>query len=575
VEDPNDIAGPTLSENPRGLRATRPPSAPHAFAQDSESALTGPQNSTHFGSAVTPNTEMTARAAEVASEVGRMRVMALSQIALVVLGMACAFVFAAPFWIKAMAVVSLTFLLAAFVGLWVRLQRDGQLKPEYVRILTVPISLTIVAGNFAFGMSSSFSGAVTLGLVLYASSVARHEALVSWSTIAVGQLFAGYAAYALGDSYQPLLPGVFSSPLQHAAGIVALELLCLSAVVAGRMIRREHAHVVSQFERAVRDAALRDGVLREAREALRHAAGIGVPGRFSDQEVGGYRLGNVIGRGGMGEVYAAQPTQGGDTAAVKLLRLDQLSEESARNRFTREAGIAASIKSAHVVKVLAVSDETSVFPFIVMERLVGTDLASYLRERVKLPLPEVVELVDHLAAGLDAAHAMNVVHRDLKPSNIFRTLERERVVWKVLDFGVSKHMDSTDATLTHAEIVGTPQYMAPEQARGELVLDQRADVYALAAIAYRALVGEPPFTGQLPAILRRILDDMPRAPSDVANVPRDVDYALRIGLEKRKDLRFSRASELALALRAASSYRLDEDVRHRARALLEAQPYDS
>jgi serine/threonine-protein kinase len=575
VEDPNDIAGPTLSENPRGLRATRPPSAPHALSPETDSALTQHQNSTLFGSAVTPNTEMTARAAEEASEVGRMRVMALSQIALVILGMCCAIVFTAPLWIKSLAVVSLTLLLAAFVGVWVRLRRDGQLKADYVQFLTIPISLTIVAGNFAFGLSSAFSAAVTLGLVLYASSVGRHQAMVSWGTIAVGQLGAGYAAYALGDAYQPLFPGVFGPGWHHAAGVVALELLYLSAVVAGRLIRREHAHVVSQFERAVRDAALREGVLREAREALRHAAGIGVPGRFSDQEVGGYRLGNVIGRGGMGEVYAAHPTQGGDTAAVKLLRLDQLSEESARNRFSREAGIAASIQSDHVVKVLAVSDETSVFPFIVMERLIGTDLASYLRDRVKLPLSEVVDLVDHLAAGLDAAHAMNVVHRDLKPSNIFRTEERAQVVWKVLDFGVSKRMDSTDATLTHAEIVGTPQYMAPEQARGEVLLDQRADIYALAAIAYRALVGEPPFTGQLPAILRRILDDMPRAPSDLAAVPRDVDYALRIGLEKRKDLRFSRASELANALRAASHYRLDEDVRHRARALLEAQPYDS
>jgi serine/threonine-protein kinase len=136
-------------------------------------------------------------------------------------------------------------------------------------------------------------------------------------------------------------------------------------------------------------------------------------------------------------------------------------------------------------------------------------------------------------------------------------------------------MDHDGATLTLAELVGTPQYMAPEQARGDHNLDQRADVYALTAIAFRAICGEPPFTGQMPGILRKITDEMPRPPSLYGDVPRDVDLAIRIGLAKRKDDRYTRASEFAHALRAASLGRLDDQLRQLARALLDAQPYGS
>jgi serine/threonine-protein kinase len=142
-----------------------------------------------------------------------------------------------------------------------------------------------------------------------------------------------------------------------------------------------------------------------------------------------------------------------------------------------------------------------------------------------------------------------------------------------LDFGVSKWMESADATLTAAELVGTPQYMAPEQARGERDLDQCADLYALSAIAYRALTGEAPFGGQLPAILRTIAEQMPRAPSVVAELPREVDYVLAIGLAKVRSDRFQSAAELASALAQAASGKLDPTLVKRAKTLLSALPY--
>jgi serine/threonine-protein kinase len=346
-----------------------------------------------------------------------------------------------------------------------------------------------------------------------------------------------------------------------------------AAFLAGRRIRREQARVVEKFERAVREASLRDALLREARDALKNAAGIGAPGRFTDQELDGFRLGVVIGRGGMGEVYAAERLDDGQPAAVKLLRMDALGERSALSRFEREARIIGSIRSSNVVKVLAVSNGDSAFPYIAMERLNGVDLASYLREKGRLPLNEVLDLISQVAVGLSAAHAAKVVHRDLKPNNLYRSGPTDRPLWKILDFGVSKWMESAEATLTAAELVGTPQYMAPEQARGERDLDQCADLYALSAIAYRALTGEPPFSGQLPAILRTITEQMPRAPSSFADLPREVDYVLALGLAKQRSDRFQNAEQLAEALRLAAQGQLPSELVKRAKSLLSTLPY--
>jgi serine/threonine-protein kinase len=216
-----------------------------------------------------------------------------------------------------------------------------------------------------------------------------------------------------------------------------------------------------------------------------------------------------------------------------------------------------------------------VLPYIAMERLNGTDLGTYLRERGRLPIDEVCDMVRQVAAGLEAAHARQVVHRDLKPGNVFRTVIEDSLepIWKVLDFGVSKLSGGLDATLTANELIGTPQYMAPEQARGERDLDARTDIYGLAAIAYRALTGEPPFTGELPSILQYILERMPHAPSSRAQLPHDIDLALALGMSKKREDRFTSAAAFASALSQAARGELDEAMRQRARALLSQQPY--
>jgi serine/threonine-protein kinase len=203
-----------------------------------------------------------------------------------------------------------------------------------------------------------------------------------------------------------------------------------------------------------------------------------------------------------------------------------------------------------------------------MERLRGEDLAQMLRRIGKLSSSDVVELVRQVGRGLEAAKAAGVVHRDLKPQNVFRheTGEGDAIVWKVLDFGVAK-AEAHSGTLTVNELVGTPQYMAPEQARRETV-DHRTDLYALGAIAYRALTGHPPFAGRdFAEVLMRVMTEMPDRPSTLVRLPREVDLVLAIALAKNPGDRFATATELADALEAALSFKLAAAIKTRAAPL--------
>jgi len=588
VGQSSDNPGPTLAEHRTARHSadggsSRPGAAEAQPSRSVRRARGSGSNGETADSTSQPRTgrshphsssHMTARAALEASGLGRMRIMAVSMLALTQVGFLTATVFDADLISKVLAWSSLSVLLALFLFTWRKLESTEAADPRVVRRVSIVLCVAVVVANLAFGLLSVFCVAVALGLLLFASSSARRHASLAYSIIA-----GGFALCAIGTHfglypYKPISSGAFTKLWTWDATAALVEIMYLAAFSAGRMIRREQARVVDQFEKAVREASLRDALLREARDALKHAAGLGAPGRFTDQELDGFKLGAVIGRGGMGEVYAAERLEDGKPAALKLLRMDALGERSALSRFEREARIIASIESPNVVQVLSVSNAESVLPYIAMERLSGVDLASHLRERGRLSLLEVVELVSQVAIGLSSAHVAKVVHRDLKPNNIFRAGTADRPIWKILDFGVSKWMDSTDATLTAAELVGTPQYMAPEQARGERDLDQCADLYALSAIAYRCLTGEPPFSGQLPAILRTITEQMPRVPSSYAELPRDIDYVLAIGLAKKRSERFQTAFELSAAFAMAAGNHLSPALVKRAKGLLTALPYE-
>jgi len=375
--------------------------------------------------------------------------------------------------------------------------------------------------------------------------------------------------------------GVIEDPgLVTAHGFAPVSLALLAGLYVLLMItvytttlktRQVTVSSLKELDDAVRLASRREALFLEARQDLEQALRAGGLGRFSDQVLGSFRLGAVLGRGGMGEVYEAVHVETDEPAAVKMLLPEVLSRPDYVRRFMREVRIAQSLDSPHVVEVLEVGDESAPLPYLAMERLRGENLAQILRRKRRLHGAELLQLVRQVALGIGAATEAGIVHRDLKPQNLFRTSSGAGV-WKILDFGISKYADGA-ATLTGAQVLGTPHYMAPEQAGGDV--DSRADVYGLAAVAYRAITGRQPFVGSdFTAIIVDVVSKMPVKPTSIAtDVHRDIDLALAIGLAMDPGRRFATAAELADAIDAALRGKLGGPLRSRARALLREIPW--
>ena len=219
-----------------------------------------------------------------------------------------------------------------------------------------------------------------------------------------------------------------------------------------------------------------------------------VPGQI----VGGrYRVDGFIGRGGMGEVYAATNESTGRRVALKMVSAEEVSD-SKKRRFLREAKAATAIEHDHVIDILDVFEDDGT-PVMVMELLDGESLASLLARRGRLSLAECATLLVPVGRALMSAHDKGIVHRDLKPDNIFLAKRGAKVVPKVLDFGIAKLLDpeavisGTSGDQTKSEsILGTPHYMSLEQAMGEKTIDHRTDIWAFGVILYEVLVGERP-----------------------------------------------------------------------------------
>jgi serine/threonine-protein kinase len=335
-----------------------------------------------------------------------------------------------------------------------------------------------------------------------------------------------------------------------------------------RLTRKSSLRAIDHLQRATRLAAQHDAQVAELRQDLDRALKIGGPGRFTGHVVGSWELGNVLGRGAMGEVYEATHAATGGEAAVKLLRRELLADARHVERFLREVRIASAIDSAHVVKVLDAALPLDPLPYLAMERLRGHTLGELVRAG-PLSAPAVVRLVAAAGEVIDRAHAAGVVHRDLKPHNLFLTGDG---TWKVLDFGVALLADSS-GTLTRGAAIGTPAYMAPEQAKGADV-DHRADLYALGAVIYRCLTGRVPFVARdTPALLYAVVHIMPLRPSALGLISPQVEAFLQIALAKSRDARFESGAELAMAFAAAEQGTLPDLLVRRARKLAQQLPW--
>jgi serine/threonine protein kinase len=265
---------------------------------------------------------------------------------------------------------------------------------------------------------------------------------------------------------------------------------------------------------------------------------------------GKYRVDALIGRGGMGAVYRAHDTRLDRDVAVKVVRGDLVASAQARERFTREAQLAARLQHPSIVTVFDYGTLADGSAYLVMEHVRGEDLRARLT-RGPLGREEAALLLAAIADGVDAAHREQVLHRDLKPENIL--LPDTGGPPKVLDFGVAKLMSPTaaDGTLTGGgTIVGTPAYMAPEQLRGTSV-DARADVYSLAVMAYEMLTGRLPFgSGSFVDVAVRQSDEPPL--EGIALPERTLDV-LRRALSFEPTGRPSTASAFAVELRRTLS----------------------
>lgn len=372
-------------------------------------------------------------------------------------------------------------------------------------------------------------------------------------------------------------PGVFASevPIPRLTLVGATFFVLGTYVLAyytARTFRAASLASIDELQRATRLASQREALMEELRADLERALRVGGPGRYTDQTVGTFRLGIVLGRGAMGEVYDAVHVETGAPAAVKLLRREQLSDSTQVARFFREAKASAALESPHVVRVLDASPPEDPLPFLAMEKLQGQTLSEILRSEPRIAPSVLVELLRQAAIGIDAAAAANIVHRDLKPQNLFRTTEG---VWKILDFGVATLLSDDSGTLTQGEAVGTPYYMAPEQAQGSRV-DARADLYALAAIAYRCLTGRYPFTASdTPALLYSVVHRMPLRPGELVEAHADLDRWFAIAMAKRADDRFATGAALVDALAAALAGNLDPKLRKRGDSLVRKHPWET
>ncbi len=461
------------------------------------------------------------------------------------------------------------------VGVWVwwRARDPARWSRRVFRVFGVTSALAAVVFMHFLGVFSPVTVVVVFGLSFFA--LGSDAALLLPLSIAVAVAYF-VSALLVTFGVIPDLGLFVPRATPRAARVAMLSMVTATMLMQlwqSRLSRRATLEAIARSNEAVRVAQTREAQLAEAKDNLDAAirAGAGKGGRYTGTQAGRFRLEEVVGRGAMGEVYAAR-SDAGERAAVKLLHVGKLEEPELVGRFLREAEVARRVRGPNLVELLEVGDAQDGSPYIAMELLQGSDLATLLRDRPSLSLAETVTLVEDVARGLDVLHAAGVVHRDLKPANLFLA-EGSAPRWKILDYGVSKLREST---MTEDQVVGTPGYMSPEQAQGGTV-DGRSDLFALGAVAYRVLTGRRPFTGTgTPQLLYQVVYAQPVRPREVASeIPRDVELVLAIALAKVPKARFPTSASFALALRAAANGKLDAKMRTHAEKLLRGAPWAS
>ncbi len=532
----------------------------------STGASTGAGPSTGGARASAPTVDLS-RDALRDEEMGRVRVTAQVLIGMAVLGLVLTPMMGGDPFAKRVYVAGLLWAIVTMVFMLRNAMDAARYSFNFVGAASMALSVAATTSVYYMGTFSPAAMIGALGLYIFCLGGS-----LAWAIGLYAALALPHAVFAAGVGFgfmqdRGLVVASNLSLFDQIAVQACVQSVYAIAFITGRASRAKLEAVFADLENVARKVAQRDALLNEAKRELERAAWVGGAGRFTDQVVGSFRLGNVIGRGGMGEVYEATHLSTNEEAAVKLLQRNFFADPHTIARFSREAKAAAAMDSPHVVRVVEVPSEDSPIPYLAMERLRGEDLASMLRRERRLSSRDLARLLRQVGAGLDAAHASGVVHRDIKPQNIFLARKDEgSPTWKVLDFGVSKLLGQ--GSLTHDQLVGTPEYMSPEQASGRPV-DHRTDLYALSAVLYRCLVSRAPYVGEsLPALVHQVVHEMPPRPSSLARVSPDVEAVLAVGLAKDPNARFQSGRELAEAFRSALDGALSPELRERAARLV-------
>ncbi|MFI7545567.1 Stk1 family PASTA domain-containing Ser/Thr kinase [Actinoplanes sp. NPDC049599] len=271
---------------------------------------------------------------------------------------------------------------------------------------------------------------------------------------------------------------------------------------------------------------------------------------------GRYQVGELLGYGGMAEVHKGRDLRLGRDVAIKMLRTDLARDATFQERFRREAQNSAALNHPAIVAVYDTGEEVSStgekLPFIVMEFVNGRTLKEVLAAEQRLQPRRALEIIADICAALEFSHRHGIIHRDIKPGNVMITQNGQV---KVMDFGIARALASGATTMTQTSaVIGTAQYLSPEQARGESV-DARSDVYAAGCVLFELMVGHPPFVGDSPvSVAYQHVREDPKAPSDInRDVPPDVDAIVLKALAKNPLNRYQSAQEMrADALRAVA-----------------------
>lgn len=274
---------------------------------------------------------------------------------------------------------------------------------------------------------------------------------------------------------------------------------------------------------------------------------------------GRYEIGDLIGRGGMAQVHLGYDTRLSRTVAIKILRSDHISDPTFVARFRREAQSAAALNHPSIVAVYDTGEETMTsgdgkqvsVPYIVMEYVKGRTVSKLLANGDALPIKEAVQIAVGVLSALEYSHREGIVHRDIKPGNIMITPEGKV---KVMDFGIARAIADSAATMTQTNsVVGTAQYLSPEQARGEVV-DARSDLYSTGCLLYELLTGQPPFRGDSAvAVAYQHVSEMPKPPREIApDISEAIDRVVMKSLAKKREERYQSADEMRSDLLAAA-----------------------